>query len=197
MAAVEAVVASSRPGPVEDRVPEPRRVAFDWAEVPLHWIPDDPHTTHVVSTLHMFLPAGERWFVKVFKQALPLIDDPLLHEQVRAFMSQEGQHATAHDTARAHLEAQGLDTSRYVRVLDTFFEELLGDRRLPGPLQRQWLYVRLAAVAAVEHYTAILGDWVLEQQAWDEAGADPTMVDLLRWHGAEEVAACQTAIQHP
>lgn len=42
-------------------------------------------------------------------------------------------------------------------------------------------------IAAIEHYTAFLGDWVLNADALDRRGADPTMLDLLRWHGAEEV----------
>ncbi len=33
----------------------------------------------------------------------------------------------------------------------------------------------------------MLGDWALNATALDAAGADPTMMDLLRWHGAEEV----------
>src|SRR3954468_20940665 len=39
----------------------------------------------------------------------------------------------------------------------------------------------------VLHYTAFLGDWVLNADELDRRGADPTMLDLLRWHGAEEV----------
>jgi predicted metal-dependent hydrolase len=42
-------------------------------------------------------------------------------------------------------------------------------------------------VAAIELYTAILGEWVLDSPELDAAGADPVMLDLLRWHGAEEV----------
>ncbi len=33
----------------------------------------------------------------------------------------------------------------------------------------------------------MLGQWVLDAEALDREGADPTMLDLLRWHGAEEV----------
>jgi len=169
-------------------VPTPRRARFDWADVPLHWIPDDAHSTHVINSLHLFLPAGERWFVKVMKQALPLVTDDLLHQQVRAFMSQEGIHATAHGTASAHLRAHGIDHAGYDRRLEIVFDNLLGDHPLPGRrLQRAWLDVRLAIIAAIEHYTAVLGDWILEADALDEAGADPVMLDLLRWHGAEEV----------
>ncbi len=33
----------------------------------------------------------------------------------------------------------------------------------------------------------MLGQWVLQNRALDDAGTDPMMLDLLRWHGAEEV----------
>lgn len=56
----------------------PRRVSFDWKSTPLHWIPDEPTATHVINVLHLLLPAGERWFVKVFKEGLPLVTDPAL-----------------------------------------------------------------------------------------------------------------------
>jgi predicted metal-dependent hydrolase len=46
---------------------------------------------------------------------------------------------------------------------------------------------RVALIAAIEHYTAFLGNWVLNAEELDRRGADPTMLDLLRWHGAEEV----------
>jgi predicted metal-dependent hydrolase len=46
---------------------------------------------------------------------------------------------------------------------------------------------RVAIIAAIEHYTAFLGNWVLNADELDRRGADPTMLDLLRWHGAEEV----------
>jgi predicted metal-dependent hydrolase len=45
----------------------------------------------------------------------------------------------------------------------------------------------LADVAALEHFTAMLGQWVLQNRGLDYAGTDPVMLDLLRWHGAEEV----------
>jgi predicted metal-dependent hydrolase len=45
---------------------------------------------------------------------------------------------------------------------------------------------RLWLIAAIEHYTAVLGDFALNS-TWDRHGADPTMVDLFRWHGSEEV----------
>jgi uncharacterized protein len=53
-------------------------------------------------------------------------------------------------------------------------------RRLNHLCDRLWL------IAAIEHYTAVMGDFALNC-AWDDHNAHPTMVDLFRWHGSEEV----------
>ena len=87
-----------------------------------------------------------------------------------------------------HLKELGLDPTPYTAQVDWLFEKLLGDRTLPPGRARQWwLMERVATIAAIEHYTAFLGNWVLNAEALDRRGADPTMLDLLRWHGAEEV----------
>ena len=165
----------------------PRRVAFDWQDTPLHWVPGDPFSTHMINVLHLLLPAGERWFVDVYKQALPLIKDRRLREDVIGFIGQESVHAQAHSTVLDHLLAQGLDPAPYTEQMDWFFEHLLGDHTAPPLASRWWLLERVAIIAAIEHYTAVLGKWVLDARGFDRHGADPTMVDLLRWHGAEEV----------
>ena len=171
---------------------KPRQVRFEWARTPLHWVPDDAQTTHTINVLHLLLPAGERWFVHVYKQALPLITDDALREDVRGFMGQEAVHSRAHSSVLEHLAAQGIDSTPYTRQVEWMFDRLLGDnplrlRRIPRWLRRRWLMRRLAIIAAVEHFTAVLGWWVINSPALDRAGADPTMLDLLRWHGAEEV----------
>ncbi|MBB1252217.1 metal-dependent hydrolase [Streptomyces alkaliterrae] len=165
-----------------------RDVSFDWSATPLHWIPGDPSTTHTINVLHLLLPAGERWFVHVYKQALPLIRDERLRADVIGFIGQEAVHSRAHDDVLPRLRALGLDPTPYTAQVDWMFEKLLGDRTFPpGRARRWWLLERVALIAAIEHYTAFLGDWVLGAEALDERGADPVMLDLLRWHGAEEV----------
>ncbi|WP_326611448.1 metal-dependent hydrolase [Streptomyces scopuliridis] len=167
----------------------PRRVSFDWRETPLHWIPDEPTATHVVNVLHLLLPAGERWFVKVFKEGLPLVTDARLLQDVKGFMGQEATHSVQHSYVLNHLAEQRLDTDAYTRHVDFLFERLLGEEPpwgIPFPAGK-WLLYRLAFVAAIEQFTAVLGDWVLRAEGLDRAGADEVMLDLLRWHGAEEV----------
>ncbi|WP_033290025.1 metal-dependent hydrolase [Amycolatopsis jejuensis] len=161
-----------------------RDVEFDWSRLPMHWIPGEPQATHSINVLHIALPEGERWFVEVFKEAVPLIRDERLKEDVLGFIGQEAMHAVAHDGAAAHLEVAGLSVRPYVAQMEWIFRRLLGTRPGSG---HEWLIERLALVAAIEHYTAFLGQWILDASALDASGADETMLDLLRWHGAEEV----------
>ncbi|MGH3389194.1 MAG: metal-dependent hydrolase [Actinomadura sp.] len=169
---------------------KPRRVTFDWSDVPLHWVPGSPIATHGMNALQLLLPAGERWFVHVFKQALPLIDDERLHAEAKGFMGQEAVHARAHATVYEHLRAHGLDAQRAADRVEFLFTKLLGDAP-PPPLRwlprGQWLRVRLGLIAGIEHYTAVMGHWILNADALDEADVHPVMLDLFRWHGAEEV----------
>ncbi len=74
-----------------------RNVSFSWKDTPLHWVPGDPFATHTINVLHMLLPAGERWFVHVYKQVLPLIRDERLRADVIGFIGQEAMHSRAHD----------------------------------------------------------------------------------------------------
>ena len=168
---------------------EPRRVRFDWSGTPRHWVPDDAFSTHVINVLHLLLPAGERWFVDIVNKARPLVDDEELQETIKPFVQQEAWHAWAHTIVLQHLAEQGIDTTAYTNRLENqWFRRVLGDHpSWPAPLQRWWLNRRLAVVAAIEHYTCVLGQWILENKGLEEAGADPVMLDLLRWHGAEEV----------
>ncbi|MFF7362992.1 metal-dependent hydrolase [Streptomyces sp. NPDC008125] len=172
-----------------ERTPlKPRNVSFDWENTPLHWVPGDPFAAHTINVLHLLLPAGERWFIHVYRQVLPYIRDERLRADVIGFIGQEAVHSQAHDDVLPHLKRLGIDPTPYTAQVDWFFEKLLGDRTLPpGRAREWWLRERVATIAAIEHYTAFLGDWILNADALDRRGADPTMLDLLRWHGAEEV----------
>ena len=169
----------------EDRVLlHARNVSFDWRSLPLHYVDGDPLATHLMNVMHLLLPEGEEWFVRTFKEALPLIDDESLREDVIGFIGQEAMHAQAHTEVHEQLRAHGIDVDPFVDQMKFVFGRALGNR--PGH-SRNSLVERLSLIAAVEHLTAFLGDWVLNAEELDRAGFDPTMLDLLRWHGAEEV----------
>jgi uncharacterized protein len=177
----------AHPSTIDNLVLQPRDVAFDWTNLPTHWVPGKPFVTHTINVLHLLLPAGERWFVDVFTQALPFIKDDKLREEALGFIGQEITHARSHQSVLDHWKAKGIDTDPYVGQIDWMFSKALGDRDLVSKRREEWLIERLSIVAAIEHITAMLGNWALNSPALDAAGADPTMLDLLRWHGAEEV----------
>lgn len=165
-----------------------RDVVFDWAGLPLRWIPGEPFASHVINVLHVLLPEGERWFVRTFTDALPLIKDERLREEVIGFIGQEGMHANAHQGVADYFDAHGLDTTAMVGEIEHVFQRLLGDRDHLGDAEaEEWLVERIALIAGIEHLTAFLGNWILNSPALDALRADPRMLDLIRWHGAEEV----------
>lgn len=173
------------PGKVELHA---RNVQFDLSQAPLHWIPGNPVASNFITVLNLLLPEGERWFVQTFNEALPMIKDDELAADMRGFIGQEAMHAEAHDRAvEEWLHRHGIDTTAYQKQMEWIFRRVLGPREDGTPEQRQkHLVERLWLIAAVEHYTAILGDFALNC-TWAENGADPNMTDLFTWHGAEEV----------
>ncbi|MFN3586070.1 MAG: metal-dependent hydrolase [Moraxellaceae bacterium] len=167
-----------------------RKVSFDFSNTPLHWLPGDAFTSHFINEIHMILPAGEFWFCRVYKEALPEVTDPQLRDDVKGFIRQEAVHGRAHSEAiKNFLDAHGMETRSYLRGVEWLFGRLLDSKplgiSLPGPLARLWLRFRLGIIASIEHFTCILGKYVIEQRYFDQG--DPVMVDMLRWHGAEEI----------
>ncbi len=182
----------------------PRRPHFDFSGTLGHWIADDPLATQMLNIMQPITPAPERWFCQAIREALPLIHDERLRDAAQAFIKQEGAHSHAHTLGQRHLEELGVDVSAYEALLDWVFGRMLG----PDPLGRKldnrracvaWLKARLAMVAAAEHLTGVLGDWVLNARGLDEAPADREMLRLYRWHGAEEVEhreVCDAVFRH-
>lgn len=168
----------------------PRKVAFDWSQTPLEWIPGQPFASHFINEINLLLPAGEFWFCRVYNKALPLVKDDKLRDDVQMFVRQEAMHARAHGSALVdYLHTHGIETESNTRREDWLFEALLSDepfgRKVPKFLEHRWLVFRLGIIAAVEHMTCVLGKYALENKEWEKG--DPVLLDLLRWHGAEEV----------
>ena len=106
----------------------PRNVKFDWSKLPLVWIPGEVFASHYVNVLHLLLPEGERWFVKVFSEILPLIEDDQLREDVIGFIGQEGVHAAAHQEVQDYFTDNGLDVRPFAAGAPT---GLLGSAAVP------------------------------------------------------------------
>lgn len=168
-----------------------RRVQFDFSQTPLHWVPDDPFATYTFNGVHMLLPAGELWFCRVYNKALPLVTDPQLRADVEGFIRQEAVHSRAHSRAELYLHAHGIQTDAFREKVEWLFETFLGEApfgvdalQIPM-LEKRWLVARVGIIAAIEHFTGLIGQWAMDNTSLDRA--DPVMTDLFRWHLAEEV----------
>ncbi|MBB5918448.1 hypothetical protein BJY24_007360 [Nocardia transvalensis] len=165
-----------------------RNVQFDWRDTPLHWMPAEPIGSHLINALNLLLPEGERMFCQTFSEALPLVKDEKLREQMLGFIGQESMHAEAHNGVLDEVfAAHGIDVEPYVRQMEFLFRKTLGPRESENARREfQTLVERLGFIATLEHFFAFLGDWVLNADL-EKFGADPNVLDLFRWHGAEEV----------
>lgn len=180
-------------GPADRFAPEevalrPRNVQFDWGTPPLHWIPSDPYASHAVTALNLFLPVAERWFATLLSDSLEYVRDEHLREEIIGFIGQEAVHAKTHDDVLVgYLLRHGIDPVPFTRQLEWVAGQYEQRVSKASPRRRRnALASGTHALNAAEHFTGVLGDWALNNR-WDEMGVDPTLCDLYRWHGAEEV----------
>ena len=171
---------------------KPRKVKFEWQDTPVDWIPNQAFASYFVNEINMLLPAGEFWFCRLYNKVLPKITDEKLAEDVRAFIRQEAMHAQAHNSAnKDYLTERNINIDRNLKVVEYLFNTVLSekpfDRQVPARLEHQWDLFRLGIIATVEHMTCVLGKYALYNTHWEKLGADPNMIDLLKWHGAEEI----------
>ncbi|GAA4817257.1 metal-dependent hydrolase [Nocardioides caeni] len=163
-----------------------RDMDFCWDDVPLHYIPGRMVATHVYNCMHLLLPEGEKAMSAALAQALPLIEDPRLKEEVVGFIGQEATHADSHGGVLERLVELGLDARPVLGRLDQLLTVIMGDVA-DERIRHQLLCERLALFSALEHYTAVWGKFFLESEGLSGSGIHPMVLDLLKWHGAEEV----------
>jgi hypothetical protein len=144
--------------------------------LPRHWNGGDAFKTHLFDAMSVLFPDGERFFIDSVRQFRDRIDDPVLNEQIRGFIGQEGHHSREHLEYSQRLRDLGYDVERIEKRART---RIRYTQKKFSP-QRQ-----LAATAALEHITAIMADGLLRNDAY-MADAHPALARLWRWHALEE-----------
>lgn len=160
-----------------DREIPVRTPAFDFSrDVPQLWFRGNTFLTYFFNGLNLTFPEGERVFVRSVYEHKDRVTDPVLLAQIKGFAGQEGAHARAHEQLFDSLRSQGFD-------LQPFFARYL-------PYVR-WVNknappaARLAATAALEHYTSTLALLMFDLDLL--RGVHPEMRKLLLWHATEEL----------
>lgn len=150
---------------------------FDPGAIPPAFYADDPMLSLVPAALSLVFPEGERFFVESVVHYRDEISDPELRRRIADFAAQEGMHSKAHLALNSMLRAQGLevfeDLERQVKFL------LRRGARTHSPAGR------LAITCALEHFTAVMAEQLLENPELREA-FHPAVRGLWLWHALEE-----------
>jgi uncharacterized protein len=145
-------------------------------DIPKFWHGGRKSITRFYDNLSIFFPAGERFFIQAVRAYAPKVSDPKLREEVELFCKQEAMHNREHIRYNNHLMTQ---TPLFKKFEDRV-QFVLKRAQQKTPRIHQ-----LAVTAALEHFTALLGHFVLNDPRLLE-GAHPEMAALWRWHAAEE-----------
>jgi predicted metal-dependent hydrolase len=140
-----------------------------------HWMGGDAYRTAFMNALSMTFPLGEQLFIDSVREVpLERLPDAALRAEVQDFIGQEATHRFLHEQFNAELVRQG-----YPFTLQGRLEWRI--RRM----QKLTTLDRLAITCALEHYTAMLADYVLRHPDWLRT-ADAQLRTLWSWHAAEE-----------
>lgn len=140
------------------------------------WHPRGHVTTQLINALSLFFPVGERFFIQAVRHYRDQVSDPELQKAMTAFIGQEAMHGREHEEYNELMEQAGLPAL----ALEDGVRRLLERIKAVAPRSTQ-----LAITIALEHYTALLADWVLSVDSVTR-DAEPGYQALWRWHSLEE-----------
>jgi len=155
-----------------------RRLLVD-LETPIErrWNGGDAFRTAFFNALSMSFPAGEQFFIDSVRRGLPDLpqaERARFQPEVQGFIGQEATHRRIHGLFNGHLAAQG-----HVNTWERRIKWRLS--HLERVQARHWV----AITAAIEHFTAILAEHLLEH-ADPLQGAEARLQTMWLWHAAEE-----------
>jgi len=156
-------------------------------DIPTHWSAASALQSHVLNTLSLMFPDGERFFVRSVKYFADRASDDKMKAEVKAFIGQEMQHGAAHERFNAAIRPALADSSwfMYLFTVPTFqglepwihqFDFGIEFGRLGA----------LSVTAAAENMTAGFANMVFEDKELQSAVRED-IKDLFMWHAAEEI----------
>lgn len=153
----------------------PRDIRFGLREnATRHWYDGDLIKTFTADGLSIFLPEGERFFIRSLKHFGPLLKDRELAAEINGYSVQEAYHTREHEDYNKAMSSLGYDVEAMekpvIRAMDI----------VKNPLHR------LAVTCAIEHLTATLSTVTLRHPELLEGAAAPYR-RLWMWHALEEL----------
>ena len=155
-----------------------RKMQFPFSDITEKYFFDN---NSIISTymaaLSATFPPGEKGFIDSVRNYRDQITDPELQESIKGFIGQEGHHSYQHKEINQVLNDLGL----FVHRIEEDLEKKITDAK--GRLDKRDF---LASTVGMEHITAIMAEYILENQ--HVLDPLPTSArELLLWHAVEEI----------
>ncbi|MDP2226303.1 MAG: metal-dependent hydrolase [Moraxellaceae bacterium] len=155
-----------------------RHMDFGFNDAPLkpYFYDDNAFASAFFMAFSAVIPQGERFFIESVRHYRKRIKNAELDARVTGFIGQEAMHGKEHDAVNEVYTRMGYP----VRKLDRFTRDGLRflAKRLPKAAQ-------LSTTVALEHYTAIISEYVLGSQEVQD-GFDKPVGNFVLWHMMEE-----------
>ena len=168
---------SPAPKRINDSDIQPRRMDFQFdPDIPRYWFDHDQFKTILLTALSCTFPEGERFFVRSVRHYQSGLTDARLKEEVKGFIGQEAHHGNEHEVFNAFMRDKGVPTD----IVEKFvYHGIRWQEKRQSPERR------LAKTCALEHFTAMLAELILEDPDFIK-GMDERLVPLWTWHAIEE-----------
>lgn len=158
---------------------KPRRMQFNTDDMNMAQFAIENNS--LISTffysLSAMFPDGERFFIHAVRHYQKAISDPKMIADIRGFIGQEAHHGRCHEDLNDEIEKLGIPMKM---VSDNMSARVSMLKKRFGP-ERQ-----LALTVAMEHFTASLAEFILENpEVLDQA--PKTFRQMMLWHSVEEI----------
>lgn len=133
--------------------------------------------TAYFEALSIFLTFGEDLVIDTARHHRQFVKDPVLKQRVTALIGQEAVHSKMHNEFNDTLAEHRFPVGLYRFLADNVFE--YGLKKLPHRMQ-------LSLMAGIEHFTAVLAEYMMKNEAIFWETEDEKQRALWMWHMLEE-----------
>ena len=153
-----------------------RKLQFNPKAIRRHYFANSPVMSHMLTALSSTFPIGEQFFVHSVRNVRDKVKDEKLQAQITAFIGQEAMHSKAHAEFNDAWRSDNYHLDRFQAWL----------ARKNDYVKNLHPKIQLAITCAFEHFTALLGGYILRHPEV-LATLDDDAVKLWVWHAIEEI----------
>ena len=153
-----------------------RRLNFNPKNITRHYFANSPVMSHLLTALSSTFPIGEQFFVHSVRNVRERVKDEKLQADIAAFIGQEAMHSKAHTEFNDAWRSEDYNLDRFQAWLARQDSQI---KKLPYATQ-------LAITCAFEHFTALLGGYILRHPEVLKT-LDDDALKLWVWHAIEEI----------